>query len=99
VVIAHYSIIDVDGGAYSEKRIGVKGREHNAVGVEKDFTIVLWQDVTNIDNKREYVYKLETDGTTTTKVPPFIKEYLKAEEIPNDITLVLEAIRAQLTNK
>ena len=92
-VTAHYQIVQIDNGASSEKRIGVKGNEHNVVGIERDFTMVIFGDVKFIDNKRSYIYRLLTQGNDTAKTPPYLVEKLGSEEIPNDANVVLEAIK------
>lgn len=92
IVTAHYQIVQVDNGASSEKRIGVKGNEHNVTGIEAHFTMVAFGDVRIADGKREFIFKLLTSGNDTAKTPPFILEKLNAEEIPNDAKLIIDAI-------
>ena len=93
IVTAHYQIVQIDNGASSEKRIGVKGNEHNVTGVEAHFTMVMFGDVKFIDGKREFVFKLLTSGNDTAKTPPYILDILGAEEIPNDARVVIDAIK------
>lgn len=96
-VTAHYQIVQIDNGASSEKRIGVKGNEHNVVGIERDFTMVVYGDIKFVDGKRSYIFKLLSMGNDTAKTPPYIVDALGGEEIPNDANMVLQAIRtAQL---
>lgn len=93
LVTAHYQIVQVDNGASSEKRIGVKGNEHNVTGIEAHFTMVVFGDVRFNDNKREFIYKLLSSGNDTAKTPPYILEALGGEEIPNDAKLILDAVQ------
>lgn len=87
---AHPAWVETPAGAV-EKRIGVKGNEWNKTGIEREFTIVLFADVKlSNDNKREYYYTLNSDGTTTAKTPPVLFE--DQESIPNDAYKVLEEI-------
>jgi hypothetical protein len=66
--------------------------------VEKDFTVVVFNDVKFVDNKqREYVFKLLSDGTNSAKTPPMFVEALGSDEIPNDAKSLLDAIRKTLT--
>lgn len=89
-ITAHPAWVETPEGAV-EKRIGVKGNEWNKTGIERDFTIVLFTDAKlSNDNKREYYYILNSDGTTTAKTPPVLFE--NEELIPNDASKVLEEL-------
>jgi hypothetical protein len=101
IVTAHYELKEVDGGAYTEKRIGVKGSEHSKVGIERIFTIVNYaESKMNVDNKIEYTLRLNTLGSDTAKTPPMFVEAFgdNVNEIPNDANLLLSTIRKTLIN-
>lgn len=93
LITAHYQLVQIDGGNSTEKRIGVKGNEHNVTGIEGNFTMVIFADMKLVDNKRNFIYKLITSGNDTAKTPPYLMEALGGEEMPNDAQLVLNAIR------
>lgn len=94
IVVAHSSNVETESGV-SERRIAVKGNEHNKTGIEKDFTIVLFAEVRTGTGKREFVLDLLSDGKTSAKTPPiFIDE--DKETIPNDINEFLIHIREVL---
>jgi hypothetical protein len=98
-IVSHYeNIEDVNG--VIEKRIAVKGREHKAVGIERDFTIVVFTDVIKVDNKRNYIFNLLTDGVTTAKTPPMflIGEY-ESDITENDCNKFLQHIHNTLNKK
>jgi hypothetical protein len=94
LITAHYQIVQIDNGSSSEKRIGVKGNEHNVTGIEGNFTMVVFADMKMVDNKRQFIYKLLTSGNDTAKTPPYLIEALGGEEIPNDAKLVIDAINS-----
>ena len=93
LMTAHYQLVQIDGGNSTEKRIGVKGNEHNVTGIEGNFTMVVFADMKLVDNKRNFIYKLLTSGNDTAKTPPYLIEALGGEEIPNDAKLVIDAIK------
>jgi hypothetical protein len=96
-VTAHTNVIDTDEGI-AERRIAVKGREWNSVGIEKDFTIVNFAGIKLEDGKKEYVLYLNSDGKDSGKTPPFIVEALGATEcIPNDANIMLQTVRKTLS--
>lgn len=87
-ITAHYEWVETPEGA-TEKRILVKGNEWKGV-VEKEFTITLYADVKLTDNKREYFFKLNSDGTDSAKCPPMLFE--NQDTITNDANKVIEEI-------
>jgi len=91
-VIAHSANIEDENGV-SERRIAVKGNEHNKAGIEKTFTIVHFADVKLVDGaKRKYILHLSSDGKTSAKTPPmFMNE--GEETIPNDCNEFLKRLR------
>jgi len=96
-VTAHSANVETDSGV-AERRIAVKGNEHNKAGVESTFTIVNFVDVRLVDGgKREYFLQLNSDGNTSAKTPPmFLHE--NEETIPNDCNQWLNRIR-EILNK
>lgn len=94
IVTAHYQIVQIDNGSSSEKRIGVKGNEHNVTGIEAHFTMVVFGDVRFVDGKRQFIYKLLTSGNDTAKTPPFIIDALGSEEIDNDMRKIVDVIQS-----
>ena len=90
---AHVANFEAGAGVI-EQRIAVKGNEHNRAGIEHNFTIVLFADVMLLDNKRQYVYKFQSDGITTAKTPPFISE--GEDRMDNDAAAFLERIKKVL---
>ncbi len=93
IITAHYNLVQIDGGNSTEKRIGVKGNEHNVTGIEGNFTMVVFGDMKmTMDNKRNFIYKLLTSGNDTAKTPPYILDNLEGEEIPNDASLIIKAL-------
>jgi hypothetical protein len=95
-VTAHYEWIQNEGGAI-EKRIKTKGKEFEGM-VEKDFTIVAFADMRMKNEKREYYFKLNTDGKDSAKCPPI---FLVNEQdtILNDCNAFLQHVREVLNNK
>jgi len=94
-VTAHYEWIQNEGGAI-EKRIKTKGKEFEGM-VEKDFTIVAFADVRIKDEKREYYFKLNTDGKDSAKCPPiFLID--NQDLIPNDCNSFLNHVREVLNS-
>lgn len=87
-VTMHYEWIETPDGA-TEKRILVKGKEWKGM-VEKDYTIVLYADVKLSDNKREYFFRLNSDGTDSAKCPPMLFE--NQDTITNDANKVVEEL-------
>ena len=69
IVSGHSANVETETGVL-ERRMAVKGNEWNKTGVEKDFTIVVFADVMMKDNKRDYIFNLLSDGTTSAKTPP-----------------------------
>ena len=57
-VTAHYEWVETDEGAI-EKRIMVPGGRHKGK-IEKDFTNVLFSDLIMVDEKRKYLFQLNT---------------------------------------
>jgi len=92
-VTAHTDLVQTEEGV-AEKRIGVKGNEWNKVGIEKDFTVVMYADVRLSKTKREYFLVLNSDGTTSAKTPPMFFE--GEETIPNDCNEVLKEVQRAL---
>jgi len=90
----HYEWIETAEGAV-EKRISVKGKEWKGL-VEKEYTIVAYADMKMKDNKRNYILKLQTDGTDSAKTPPMFIEEDKIE-IENDTNAFLTTIRKVLS--
>ena len=92
-ITAHYEWINEEGSISSERRVKSKGSEWRGV-IEKEFTVVLYGDV-KIDpvdaSKREYVFILNSDGTSSAKCPPRLFGE-DVNEIPNDCQLILDAI-------
>lgn len=99
IILAHYENIESDEGVI-EKRIAVKGKEHNKTGIERAFTIVLFTDILKIDEKSHYIFNLQTDGKSSAKTPPMFitKEYEEARS-ENDTDKFLQHIRNVLNNK
>jgi len=97
IVIAHSANVETENGVI-ERRIAVKGNEHNKTGLESNFTVVVFSDVRTKDNKREYTFDLLSDGKTSAKTPPM---FIIDEEttIPNDANAFLQHIRKILTNE
>lgn len=89
-VTAHYEMINVDGDGLTEKRIFVRGKEHEGK-VERHFTIVMYADVLITDSKNEYYFNLNSDGRTSAKTPPYL--FPGVSKIENDVNLILKAIR------
>jgi len=77
LVTGHSANVETETGVL-ERRMAVKGNEWNKTGVEKDFTIVVFADVMMKDNKRDYIFNLLSDGTTSAKTPQYF--YLKAKK-------------------
>ena len=94
VMTGHINNVESVNGI-EEQRIAVKGKEHNINGIEHNFTIVLFADALMVDNKRQYIYKLHSDGITTAKTPPIFCT-LGVEKIENDINAFLELINKVL---
>ena len=78
-VTAHYEWVETEEGAV-EKRIMVKGKEWKSM-IEKEFTIVQYADMKIVNEKREYIIHLNSDGKTSAKTPPMF-----LEEDENDMT-------------
>lgn len=96
IVTAHSANVETEEGV-AERRIAVKGNEWNKTGVEKDFTIVLFAEVSLNSGKREYTLNLLSDGKTSAKTPPIFIEEGK-ESIPNNAQTFLQHIRKVLAN-
>jgi hypothetical protein len=96
LVTGHSANVETETGVL-ERRMAVKGNEWNKTGVEKDFTIVVFADVMMKDNKRDYIFNLLSDGTTSAKTPPIFLPEGK-EIIPNDCNEFLTHIRTTLSN-
>lgn len=96
LVTGHSANVETETGVL-ERRMAVKGNEWNKTGVEKDFTIVVFADVVFKDSKRDYVFNLLSDGTTSAKTPPIFLPDGK-EIIPNDCNEFLNSIRTTLSN-
>lgn len=92
-VTAHTDIVQTEEGI-AEKRIGVKGNEWNKVGIEKDFTVVMYADVRLSETNREYFLVLNSDGTNSAKTPPMFFE--GKNTIPNDCNEVIKEIKTVL---
>jgi len=88
LLTAHYEWVESPEGAV-EKRILVKGKEWKGV-IEKEFTITLYADVKISDNKKDYHFKLNSDGTDSAKCPPMLFE--NQDTITNDCKLVIDEI-------
>lgn len=98
-IVAHYENIESEEGVV-EKRIAVKGKEHKAVGIERDFTIVIFNDVAKVDNKLTYFFTLQTDGKNTAKTPPmFLYNEYETYRAENDSNKFLQHIRNTLNTK
>jgi len=94
IMTAHINNVESVNGI-EEQRIAVKGKEHNINGIEHNFTIVLFADAILVDNKRQYIYKFQSDGITTAKTPPmFLDE--GEERMENDANAFLEQINKVL---
>ena len=96
IVIGHSANVETENGVI-ERRIAVKGNEHNKTGLESNFTVVIFSDVRTKDNKREYTFDLLSDGKTSAKTPPM---FIIDDEttIPNDTNAFLQHIRNILSN-
>lgn len=90
---AHTDLVQTEEGV-AEKRIGVKGNEWNKVGIEKNFTVVMYADVKLSDAKRDYFLVLNSDGTNSAKTPPMFFE--GKDTIPNDCYEVLKEVQRVL---
>jgi hypothetical protein len=77
--------------------MAIKGNEWNKTGVESAFTIVAFNEVMFQDGKRNYVFNLLSDGTTSAKTPPIFLPEGK-EVIPNDANELLTFVRTTLSN-
>ncbi len=89
IVTAHTEKVETDNGVV-EERIFVKGKEWKS-DIEKDYTIVLYADAKISDSsKRDYFFRLNTDGIINAKTPPMLFE--DQETIPNDVKEVLDEL-------
>ena len=59
--------------------------------IEKDFTIVNYADIQiSNDSKREYFFRLNSDGVISAKTPPIMFE--GQETIPNDCKVIIDEL-------
>lgn len=86
-ITAHYEILNIEGD--SEKRVKVKGKEWEGL-VEKEFTIVLYSDVKYVDEKPNYIFRLNGEGISA-KCPPDIFGG-NTNVISNDCSIVFSKI-------
>ena len=96
IVTGHSANVETETGVL-ERRMAVKGNEWNKTGVESAFTIVAFTEVVFRENKRDYVFNLLADGTTSAKTPPIFLPEGK-ETIANDCNEFLTFIRNTLSN-
>lgn len=99
VVTAHYEWVETENGA-REKRIMVPGGKWKGM-IEKDFTIVTFTDLTMVDNKRNYIIQLNSNGETSAKTPPMFlddPEDMGVEQIPNDFQIFIDRVEKVLNN-
>ena len=99
VVSAHYEWIETENGA-EEKRIMVPGGRWKGK-IEKDFTVVAYTDLMMVDDKRNYIVELNSNGKTSAKTPPMFladPEDLGIEQIPNDFQFFIERVDKVLNN-
>lgn len=95
-VTGHSANVETETGVL-ERRMAIKGNEWNKTGIEKDFTIVVFADSMTKDNKRNFVFNLLSDGTSSAKTPPFLLPEGQ-DIIPNDANAFLQSIRSILNN-
>jgi hypothetical protein len=92
IMTAHYDWVEGESGVL-ERAIAVKGNEWKGK-IEKEFTLVNYADVRVVNEKRNYTFILNSDGTSTAKTPPmFLKAFDNKEEIPNDANELLNSVR------
>lgn len=96
-ITGHVANVETETGVL-ERRMAVKGNEWNKIGVEKDFTIVMFADVKIIDNNtRDYILVLNSDGTTSAKTPQIFFE--GKTSIPNDCNIIIEELNKVLNEE
>lgn len=99
VVTAHSEWVETEEGA-RERRVMVPGGKKKGT-IEAEFTIVTFSDLFMVDNKREYIIQLNSNGETSAKTPPmFLTDPtdMGIEQIPNDYSLFIERVDKVLNN-
>lgn len=86
ILTGHDETISGDNGEMPQKRLKIKGKQWEGI-VEKEFDIVLWANVTVIDETNvKYTFKTQTNGIIPAKSPAGMLPL----EIDNDVQLVIE---------
>lgn len=86
VLTGHDETISGDNGEVPQKRLKIKGKQWEGI-VEKEFDIVLWANVTVVDEKNvRYTFKTQTNGIIPAKSPAGMLPL----EIDNDLQMVIE---------
>jgi len=92
-ITAHTEMIETEQGVM-EERIAVKGKEWKGL-IEKEFTIVNYADIKiTDDSKRDYFFRLNSDGVISAKTPPALFE--EKEDIKNDCNIIVEELNRVL---
>ena len=88
ILTGHDETIEGDNGS-PQKRLKVKGKQWEGI-VEKEFDVVLWANVTVVDeNNVKYSFRTQTNGIVPAKSPPGMFPL----EIDNDMQVILEMAR------
>lgn len=86
-ITGHYEILNIEGAP--EKRVKVKGKEWEGL-IEKEFTLILYADAKYVDERPQYLFRLDGEGLNAKCPPEIFGEEVRV--IPNDCKLVLDKI-------
>ena len=98
IISGHINNVESVNGV-EERRLAIKGKEHNVTGIEHAFSLVVFSDVFRdpLTNKPSYKFIFNSDGITTAKTPPIFLEE-DEEDMENDSFKLLTRVRDKLSN-